>query len=394
MLTLGNALLHQGRIDDGLTLFRQAVVIAQSDAVERPDTFLAASIDEISGLMDAQRFEEGLKRANAALALWRSQGEPPSQRIIDLYETIAVAEEATGDIPRAERDYQQAITLGDRFFDKPNPQAAWNIGMYGSFLIAQGRLDEAERYSRRGLEMSRVAFGNADPHTLNAVARMCKLYVAKKDFQAAVDWCAQGVDACHAYTVDDVICPRLLAIRGRSYALQGRFAEADRDLRDALQAQRAHAGESTPSFAYILDNLAVAQIAERHYEQALATTDRALSIYRSAKGGMLQAQLATRFFRVDALFELERNDEALAEILEIEPTYAKLFPHGASRFEMLVLKARVLARAGRTEVAREAAQQALEFAQPQNKADPDTLNELRRLANTRVAKSSAGSERR
>jgi serine/threonine-protein kinase len=394
VLLLGNALLHQGRIDEGLGLFRQAVMIAQSKAVERPDEFLAASIDEISGLMDAQRFEEGLKRANIALALWHQQGEPPSQRIIDLYETIAVAEEATGDVPRAERDYQQAITLGDRFFDKPNPEGAWNIGMYGSFLIAQGRLDAAEPYARRGLEMSRVVFGDADPHTLNAIARMCKLYVGRRDFQAAIDWCAQGVDTCHAHTVDDVVCPRLLAIRGRSYALQGRFADADRDLRDALDAQRAHAGESTPSYAYILDNLAVAQIAEHYYEQALATTDRVLSINRAAKGGMLQAQLATRFLRAEALFELERNDEALAEILEIEPTYAKLFPHGVSRFEMLALKARALARAGQTELARDAVQQALEFVPPHNKADPDTLDELRRLADKRGAKSSAASDPR
>ncbi|MFI4969168.1 MAG: protein kinase [Lysobacterales bacterium] len=392
MLTLGNALLHQGRIDEGLGLFRQAVVIAQSESAERPDTFLAASIDEISGLMDAERFEEGLKRANAALALWHSQGEPQSQRIIDLYETIAVAEEATGDIPRAERDYQQAITLGDRFFDKPNPEGAWNIGMYGSFLIAQGRFDEAERYSRRGLEMSRVVFGNADPRTLNAVSRMCKLSVARRDFQAAIDWCAQGVDACHAHAVDDVVCPRLLAIRGRSYALQGRFADADRDLRDALEVQRAHAGESTPSYAYILDNVAAAQIAERRYAQALATTDRSLSIYRAAKGGMLQTQLAARFVRAEALFELERNDEALPEIVAIEPTYARLFPHGASRFEMLALKARALARARQTDVAREAAQQALEFAPPQSKTDPGTLDELRRLADKRGANSSAASD--
>jgi serine/threonine protein kinase/tetratricopeptide (TPR) repeat protein len=389
VLILGNALLHQGRIDDGLALFRQAVVIAQSDAANRPDTFLAASIDEISGLMDAQRFEEGLERANAALALWHQQGEPQSQRIIDLYETIAVAEEATGDVPHAERDYQQAIALGERFFDKPNPEGAWNIGMYGSFLIAQGRLDAAEAYARRGLEMSRQVFGDADPHTLNAVARMCKLYVARKDFQSATDWCGQGVDTCHAHTVDDVVCVRLLAIRGRSYALQGRFPEADHDLLEALDAQRAHAGESTPSFAYVLDNLAVAQNAERHYEEALATTDRALSIYRAAKGGMLQAQLATRFSRVDALFGLERNDEALAEILDVEPRYTTLFPEGALRFDMLALKARALAHARRMDEARDAAHQALALGQQQKNADPRTLDELGRLADAHVAKLSA-----
>jgi serine/threonine-protein kinase len=392
LVLLGNALLHQGRIDEGLQLTRHAVAIAQAEANDMPDEFLSSSIDEASQLMDARRFKEGLERADATLVLWHQQGEPLSQRIIDLYENTAVAAEASGDIPRAERAYKQAIALGDRFFDKPNPETAWNTGIYGTFLIAQGRLDEAEPYARRGLEMRRAVFGDADPHTLSAVAGMCKLYLARRDFPAAIDWCTQGVDTCHAHTIDDVICPRLLAIRGRSYALQARFADADRDLHEALDVQRAHTGESTPSYAYILENLAVAQIAEHDFVQALATSERILSINKTAKGGMLQADLGTHFHRAEALFGLERNDEALGEILAIEPTYAKLFPHGASRFDMLALKSRVLARTGQTEVAGETARQALEFAPPQNKTDPGTLDELRRLADTRVAKSSTASD--
>jgi len=383
-LTLGNALLHQGRIDDGLRLLHQAVVIAGSASAPRPDALLAASIDEITGLMDAQRFEEGLDRANAVLALWHQLGEPPSQRIIDLFGNTAAAAEATGDIPRAESAYREAIALSDRFFDRPSPASAWNTGMYGSFLIAQGRLDEAEPYARKGLELSRVAFGDADPHTLTAVARMCKLQLAREDFRGAADWCTQGVDACRTQAIDDVVCPRLLAIRGRARALLRPGAEADRDLGEALARQRARGGESTPSYAYILDNLAVAQIASSRYPQALRTTDQALSIYRSANGGMLQAQLATRFSRAQALFGLERNDEALREVLDVEPSYTALFPDGALRFDMLALKARALARARRMPDAGEAARQALALKRKRKNADPAVLDELDRLAQPRT----------
>ena len=386
LVLLGDALLHQGRIDEGLGLTRRAVAIAQAQAGDMPDEFLAASIDEASQLMDARRFKEALERSDATLALWHRQGEPPRQRIIDLYENTAVAAEASGDIPRAERAYKEAIALGDRYFDKSSPETSWAVGLYGTFLIAQGRLDEAEPYARRGLEMRRSVFGDADPHTLSAVAGMCKLYVARRDFPAAIDWCTQGVDTCHAHSIDDVICPRLLAIRGRSYALQGRFGDADSDLREALDVQRAHTGESTPSYAYILDNLAVVQLAEHHYGQALATTDRILAINRAARGGMLQADLGTRLHRAEALFELERNEEALAEILEIEPVYSRLFPRGLSRFGMLALKARALAHAGRADAARDAARQALEVASQPRKYDAGTLDELHRLADSGFAK--------
>src|SRR6185312_8861315 len=141
--------------------------------------------------------------------------------------------------------YREAIALSERFFDRPSPASAWNTGKYGSFLIAQGRLEEAEPYARKGLELSRAAFGDTDPHTLTAVARMCKLQLARKDFQGAADWCTQGVDACRAKAIDDVVCPRLLAIRGRARALLGVEAGADRDLTEALARQRTRGGEST-----------------------------------------------------------------------------------------------------------------------------------------------------
>jgi serine/threonine-protein kinase len=383
---LGNAQLHQGKTEDGLGLLREAVVVARSESAHMPETALAAAIDEASQLMDAQHFVEGFGRAEDVLALWRRQGEPPNQAIIDLYETIAVASEATGDIARAEVAYKDAISLGDRFFDKPNPGAAWNIGMYGTFLIAQGRLDEAEPYARRGLEMRRTVFGVANPKTLNAVGGMCKLYLARREFPAAIDWCSQGIDACREHAVDDVVCPRLVAIRGRAFALEEHFAEADRDLQQALDLQRKRSGEQSPGYAYILDNLVVVQLGEHAYKEALATTDRILAITANGKHSMVQAELATRFHRAEALFALERNAEALTEILGVEPKYAELFPRGVSRFDMLALKARALARAQRAAEAREAASAALSIEQKWSKPDPRVLDELAQLARTvRVA---------
>jgi serine/threonine-protein kinase len=379
LLALGNALLHQGKIDDGLGLLRRAVLIAQGEAARMPDVALAASNNETSQLMDAQHFSEGLERADAALALWHRQGEPPSPSIIDLYETIAVASEATGDIPRAEQAYKDAIALGDRYFDKPNPGSAWNIGMYGTFLIAQGRLDEAEPYARRGLEMRRTVLGDAHPQTLNAVGGMCKLYVGRRDYKSAIEWCTQGIDTCREHAVDDVVCARLLAIRGRAFALDHQFSEADRDLAQALDLQRKRSGEQTPGYAYILDNLVVVQNSEQHYTDALATADRILAINVGGKGSMIQAQLATRFHRAEALFALDRNADALAEILQVEPKYAQLFPRGTSRFDMLALKARALARAQHPLEARNAAHDALAIEQKYT-PDADVLDELGQLA--------------
>jgi len=378
LLLLADALMSAGRNDESLALIRQAQAIARSQRLDA--ALLRATIQEAQELLNAQRFRDALERADAAIALWHEQGEPVSPALIDLHAAIALAAEAAGDIPRAEAAYRQAIVLGGRFFDRPNPRAAWNIGMYGSFLIAQGRFAEGEPYALRGLQMRRELFGDTDPRTLNAVATMGKFYYGQSKFDEAEQWLTQGTDTCLAHQIRDVVCPRMLALRGRSYGRQARFAEAESDVSSALDLQREISGDATPAFAALLDNLLTIQLAKGEFAGAIVTADRALAIRSGAKGGMLQADLATRFGRAKALFELHRNVEALAELLDIEPMFSRLFPESGQRVEMLTYKARALARAERTRDAAEAARQALVLA-ARRPADAKVLGELKQLSN-------------
>ncbi|WEN13822.1 protein kinase [Rhodanobacter sp. AS-Z3] len=375
---LGNALLHSGRIDDGLAMLASARQIAGQ--LKLPDAQLSASIDEATALLDAEHFRAGLARADAALALWQGSDSPMDPRILDLYEAIALGAEAAGDTVRAENAYRQAITTGDRFFDKPNPQQAWNVGMYGSFLIAQGRFVDAEPYAVRGLELRRRVFGNDDPRTLYAIAAMGKLQYGQGHYKEAADWYAQGIDGCRRTSLKKLVCPRLLGLRGLAWSMAGEFDKAEVDIHAALDAQRAFDGDNNPNYAYVLEQLAGLQLARHQYVETVVTTDRVLAIYRSAKGGMIQRELGTRLMRAKALFALGRNDDALREVLDIEPKYNAMFPTGNARFGIFSLKARVLARAHRNDEAATAAHDALGIAQPPGSKDTELVAELTRIA--------------
>ncbi|MDC8016242.1 serine/threonine-protein kinase [Tahibacter soli] len=376
LLTLGKAHIRQGEHDAGLALLRQAVRLAQRQPERAID--VRARIDEATALIDLQRFADGLAAVDAALAAWRDIGEPPSQAIVELHATIALAAEGAGDVPRAERAYRDAIALGDRYFDKPNPAAAWNVGMYGSFLTAQGRLDEAEPHLRRGLELRRKVFGDADPRTLNGLAGMGKLYAARRDYAEAVRWYTEGIDACAAARVDDVVCPRLLAFRARAQAGLARYDDAEADIERALELQRRRGGEDTPAFAFVLENRLAIAVKRQAWDDALATADRVLAAY-GRSGGMVQSTLTVRFHRARALFELGRVDEALGEIRSVEPEYARLVPKGTSRFDMLALEARAFAGSRRMDEARDAARRALSLELPAG-AKPAAYDAMRTLA--------------
>ena len=375
---LGSALLHSGEIDHGLALLAEARETAAQ--AQLPEAQLSASIDEATALLDAEHFRAGLERADATLALWQSSGAPANARILDLYASIALGAEASGDMLRAERAYRQAITLGDRFFDKANPEKAWNVGMYGSFLIAQGRFAEAEPYAMRGLELRRRVFGGDDPRTLYAIAGMGKLRYGQARYQDAADWYTQGIDTCARLAMNKLVCPRLLGLRGLAYSAAGQFAKAEADIHAALDAQRSFDGDSNPNYAYVLEQLAHLQLRQHRYAEAIVTSNRVLAIYRTVKGGMIQRELGTRLVRAQALFALGRNAEALVDLLDIAPKYAAMFPTGNSRFDITALEARALARARRTGEAAVAARDALAIKAKPATLDPQLVMELAQLA--------------
>lgn len=378
LLALGNAQLHNGHIDGGLQLLADAREHAAISGL--PESELLASIDEASALLDAEHFRAGLARADAALALWKAQGAHGNARIVELYESIALGAESVGDIARAERAYREAVTVGDRFFDKPNPDKAWNVGMYGSFLIAQGRLADAEPYARLGLDLRRKVFGNDDPRTLYAVAAMGKLRYGQARYKEAADWFGQGVQTCARLGLKKLVCPRLVALRGLALGADGQFAAADADIAAALEAQRRFDGEDNPNYAYVLEQLASVRMREHRNAEAIATADRVLAIYRAAKGGMIQRELGIRLVRAQSLFALGRDDEALQDLSMIEPKYAAMFPTGIQRFEIAALKARALARAHRPDQAAVSARQALAIADVPVPHDPRVIAELKQLS--------------
>ena len=380
MMVIGAGLSHAGRVDEGLAALRRARELGESEDTRLADLLLRASIQEAATLLDAQHFREGLDRSDATLALWHRLGDPPNRSIVDLYVDIAVGAEALGDVARAEVAYKQAIDLGDRYFDKPNPSTAWNVGIYGTFLVAQGRFDEAEPYLKRGLEMRRAVLGDEDQRTLYAIGGMGKLRTGQHNYRDAEAWFTQGIDICRKAALRAVVCPRLLAQRGRAFGAEGRFREGENDIRNALAQQREFGGDNNPPVAYILDYLVILQVAQHHYEEAIATADEVLAIYKGVNGGMLQSELGTRFERATALFELHKNDDALREVLDIEPKYAALVPGGALRFDMLALKARALARARRAGEAHDAAQSALALDHGTQTVDQPVIEELQTLA--------------
>jgi tetratricopeptide (TPR) repeat protein len=149
-----------------------------------------------------------------------------------------------------------------------------------------------------------------------------------------------------------------------------------------MQLQRKLSGEESLSYAYILENLIVVQLSQQQYKDALATADSILELRKKLNGGMLQTALSTRFYRAEALLALDRADDALTELLDVEGEYTRLLPHGELQFGILAAQAKALARLHRVQAAQEVAKRALSIEQKGKNPDPRIITDLKRIASS------------
>jgi serine/threonine-protein kinase len=378
----------------GLTYRARALQVAGRDAeaeaavhaiVERfrnaTDTKLAltALLMQLNFAVEAQHYPVAVEYARRAIAFWTAHGQARTSSALSMWVNAATAREGVGDMAGAEEAYSSAIEVGDHIYAHPSRDHAMVIQAYGMFLLAQSRVDEGGTQILRALRMQQSLFGESDPRIAQTLFATARLYEARGDFREAVRWMDKAVAGYRREGASTMLA-RSLAMRGRFQAKAGRFEEADRDQSEALEIQKAHSGESHPAYAWILMVRADVELRERRFENVLATTERALTITTPIGGVLLQGNLATHLNHAKALLALERSREALAEVQEIEPGYARVAPKSGLRFDIAAVKALALARVSRSIDARAAARAALELLPLTRDADPQMLAHVRSLA--------------
>ena len=372
------ALQILGRNEEAFAIARDVVNRAVDD--EQPELVFTAIVMQTSLAVSAQHYPDAIQYSQTALDYWHRHGEPLSPNLINLYGRIAVAKESAGDMTGAEAAYLAAIATAERFYDRPALELAETLQFYASFLISRVRADEAEPYLKRALQMNRDMWGDDDPRLAHILNAMSRLESARYRFEEAAQWMTRAIDLSRRNHVHSVVLARSLGMRSHYYAMLHKFDLADTDIRDALTEQKSISGDDNPGYALIMDLQLDLQVREHRYEEAVRTADRALAIDAKVGGGLLQSVLITRYNRARALLELDHAEEALSQLLDVEPAYATLAPKGPYRFDMLATKSFALEKSARLSEAKTAAREALALAAPTS--DKAWQARLHRLVNS------------
>jgi len=383
LLVLADALSGANRSDEAEAVAVEARALAEGIVDER-ELLLRIDGARARYLVNAQKFAQGLGLAEAAWTQWKAQAHDASREALELVSSIALAAEMTGDLARADAAYREAIALAEKLYVRPHPDTAGAIGIYGSFLVAKARYDDAEPYILRALEMRRSLFGDAHPDTLNSIAALGRLragQLRREESRAAFE---EGVAVCRREHIRHNVCPRLIGALSQMLGVQGDLEGARTNAEEAVAMQRDLTGEGSAQLVGPLGQLARAQVKVARYADAIATTDELLAIAtRNGSGDSKDAHYA-QFQRALALYGLGRNHEAVELASNVVAVHKKATPdEKTTLFSMLTLQARALARERRFDEARAVAAEALAITRKPQPADPAMLAELTNLANGR-----------
>jgi eukaryotic-like serine/threonine-protein kinase len=229
------------------------------------------------------RREEGERWEKVAAALQRRLGPGHDRSAAWFHQDRANLRQRAGDDQAALSDYQQALALKQKVLAPDHSDIAISLIAIATEHNALGNHAAALAASDRALEIFRDAYGSSSPQL--------------------------GFP---------------LGNRGESYELLGRYPEAERDLRKAVDLSAQWVGPDHPWTAYPLTALGKTLLLEHRLGEATAFLERALRIReKSEPNAELVAE--TRFALAQARWELgTHRGDALALAGSARDAYRKM----------------------------------------------------------------------
>jgi serine/threonine-protein kinase len=184
--------------------------------------------------------------------------------------------------------------------------------------------------------------------------------VAQRRFADADSDYGTAITVCERAQIKEEVCPRARNNLGMSLYRQQRLDEAKKEMTQALAERRALFGNDHPTVAYSLSTLANVAVFQKDFPEAVRLSAEALAILeRDGHGGSREAVM-TRNGYAQALWLVDRSDDALREIDRTLEDWQRVAPDAKARHVMmLVLKIQILQELKRPDDARKVANEAI-----------------------------------
>jgi tetratricopeptide (TPR) repeat protein len=181
----------------------------------------------------------------------------------------------------------------------------------------------------RALSLKRAVLPPNHPDIANTLFTVANVRNEIGDHKAALAAANQAVEIFQkAYGVESPLVGNPLGTRGETLTFLGRYADAERDLRLAIDLSTAWVGADHPWTAYPLTALGKTLIGERRWSAAISVLERALHVRESSEPNP-ELVAETRFALARARWEAGKDRaEARALATAARDAYRNLSEHG------------------------------------------------------------------
>jgi hypothetical protein len=150
-------------------------------------------------------------------------------------------------------------------------------------MFDKGELANSEATYRQALAMKRELLGEMHPDVANTLNNIAFVLDSRGDTKGAL---ATEREALHIYRqIYSGDHPEVAAVTNRIgfwLTITGDYPEAERHLQEGLAMRQRLFGENHPDVASSLENLAILQVAQHRYPQALVSARAAAAIFTAA----------------------------------------------------------------------------------------------------------------
>ncbi len=356
-LLLERSHLHeiQGRYDDALADARAATAINARRGSEGRIDWLQSRHAEALVLNRQGQSEAALAVFDDAIGQANSALDANDTRLGQLHNDHAGALLHAGRAADAETAARTALAIARSRLGEQHPAIGQGLQILGGALRQQGKLAEAEQALASALAIQRKALGETHGDIANSLNSLAILALTRQDDLAAENYLRQALAILaalgQAQTTQAVTMTSNL---GTALMRQGRYDEAEPLLRQALEHHRATVGERHPAVFNSLHSLGQLAMRQERPAQAADYARSAVELAQAIYGDSRELAIA-RTSLASALLETGALDQAQSLASLAEQQLAETGSDDARRLHALLIQARVHARRGEHEIAREQA---------------------------------------
>jgi tetratricopeptide (TPR) repeat protein len=280
---LGNELENRGQFDEAERTLNEALTLQQR-LFKGANADTARTLQVLAWAIRERDPNEAIPPMRRAVAmqreLWGSEPYPDYAAAVN---DLGLLLRDQGEYDESERLLRESLAMEQRLVGDKHPAMALALNNLALVLWRKGDLKEAESTYRQALAMQRELLGEVHPDVANTLNNLAFVLYDSGDARGALQTEGESLAIYRKlFSEDNPDVARTMNRLGYWLTETHDYAAADHYLTEALAMRRRLFPPSHPEIASSLLHVAILQVAQHKYQEALVSARTASEIYTAA----------------------------------------------------------------------------------------------------------------